>query len=366
VLLPTGLAAADAEPAREASHQERVERRDDRFDRRLSRIECEVMGRVFDRAHGCSRTRCRGSAVLAKSAVNAEVCRLRGNTAFAYGAAIDYRRCRALHRRWVAPVNWCAANPARARQVVRGAPACLAPHTSYVTLRETEGYYDECLTPSRVRELRRIARSTGVSLARAASLHSRTLCGFRPGHVFRDGRCVAARGPTGPQGGVLLVGDSIAYRGINELAPLAAEMVLDGHPGRSLSQLAGRLEWFRSGRGEPSGLIVALGANAGRGVTRSELEQAVDSLPPTTRLLLVLPFRMSPRTDRVVAYTRRYGAWMRRIARTRDGTCLADWPALVERRPHVLVDGVHPTPAGEAYWARWVRGEWDRCSDGSR
>lgn len=300
-------------------------------------------------------------AILAKSAVNAEMCRLRERDDFAYGAAIDYRRCQALHRRWVAPVNWCAANPDRRRRLVEHAPACIAPHTTYLNHRETEGYYDECLRPARVRELRRIARATHVSLERAASLRSSTLCEYRPRHEFLDGRCVDAHRPTGPQGGVLLVGDSITYRGTNELARLAPGMVIDGYPGRTLGQLEERLQWFRSGRGEPAGLIVALGANRAHRMTRPGLRRVLGSLPAGVPLMLVLPFRMSPDTHVVARFTLRYASWMRGLARKREATCLADWAALATDRPRVLVDGVHPTPAGESYWAGWIAREWRRC-----
>jgi hypothetical protein len=330
-------------------------------DPRLSRSQCEVMGRVFVRGRGCSRTACEAPAVLAKAAVNTEMCRLRGQGDFAFGAAIDYRRCVALHRRWVAPVNWCAANPDRGRRLVERAPQCVAPHSTYVNHQETEGYYDECLRPSRVRELRRIARNEQITLSRVASMRSETLCAFRPQHEFRKGRCVDVQRPTGPQGGVLLLGDSIAYRGINELAPVEPGLILDGHPGRRLTDLEDRLERFRSARGQPDGLILELGANAARPFAEADLRRVLGLLPPPTPVMLVLPFRSNPETRAVSRFTKRYGRWMRHVANTRDGTCIADWPSFVGRYPRVLVDGVHLTPRGEARWADWITREWRGC-----
>lgn len=350
-MVPDAVAASPADSARESN-----------FDRDLSRSQCGVLGRVFDKRKGCSRTACIAPAILAKSLVNAEMCQLRGQGEFAYGAAIDYRRCLALHRRWVAPVNWCAANPDRGRRLVEHAPACVGPYSTYLNHQETEGYYDECLTPKRVRELRRIAENEQVSLERAASLRSEALCASRPHHEFREGRCVHVKVPTGPQGGVLLVGDSITYRGTDELAPRAAELVIDGSPGRRLSDLEDRLAWFRSGRGQPDGLILELGTNTSRGFTESDLRRILVSLPPETPLMMVLPFRSDPDTHEVIRFTKRYGRWMRDFAKSREDTCIADWPALIKHHPKLLVDGVHLTRTGETYWAKWIARAWRRCA----
>jgi lysophospholipase L1-like esterase len=173
------------------------------------------------------------------------------------------------------------------------------------------------------------------------------------------------RQPTGPQGGVLLVGDSIAYRGTNELAPIEPAFDIDGFPGRRFTELDDRLNWFRTGRGQPDGVILELGTNEASTFTRSELGDVLGSLPPPTPLMLVLPFRSDQVTGAVTNFTKRYARWLRGFAQARERTCIADWPALVRLHPRLLVDGAHLTPTGESYWAKWIAREWRRCEAGS-
>lgn len=319
------------------------------------------MGRRFTPAGGCSRRQCERPAVLAKAVVNAEMCRLRDQGDFAYGAAIDYRRCENLHRRWVAPVNWCAANPDRSVPFIANAMQCRAPYTTYVTHQETEGFYDECLTPQRFRQLQKIASREHVTLDRATALRSRTLCSFQPQHEFRDGRCEDVGRRTGPQGGVLVVGDSIAYRGTNELAPLRRAFVMDGYPARRFADLKARLRHFRQGRGAMDGLVLELGANASAGFTRGDLSRVIAAVPSSVPVMLVLPYRENPETGAVEHFTTKYGRWYVRLAHSRAGTCVADWPQVVRSHPKLLVDGVHPSPTGEKLWAEWISAQWSSC-----
>lgn len=331
------------------------------YDGRLTRPDCHLMGRLFTSAAGCSRTRCERPAVLAKAVVNAEMCQLRGQGDFAYGAAIDYRRCQDLHRKWVAAVNWCAANPDRARPFIANAVQCTGVYSTYVTHQETEGYYDECVTPPKFRQLQKIAAREHVTLDRAASIRSSVLCSYRPQHAFRSGRCVDTGRRTGPAGGVLLVGDSIGYRGINELAPLRRDFVLDAYPARRLADLSDRLRKFRQGRGEVDGLVVELGANATAGFERQELAGIISRLPSTVPVMLVMPYRANPDTGVVEHFSIKYGRWYARLAHSRANTCAADWPKVVRDHPKLLVDGVHPSPAGERLWADWISDQWGAC-----
>ena len=69
---------------------------------------------------------------------------------FGYAATVDVRQCQDLHRRWIAAVNYCASQPDRSLTAVRDAPQCTSPASVYVTLSETEGRYDECLTTAQI------------------------------------------------------------------------------------------------------------------------------------------------------------------------------------------------------------------------
>ena len=87
-----------------------------------------------------------------RKVAGAEACALVGQPkGFGFAATVDVRHCQDLHRRWIAAVNYCASQPDRSLAAVRDAPQCASPASIYVTLSETEGRYDECLTTARVR-----------------------------------------------------------------------------------------------------------------------------------------------------------------------------------------------------------------------
>ncbi len=353
-----GVVGASADPAMASSGGRSS------HDSSINRADCALLGRRYVAGAGCSRYHCVGSAFLDKGLVNAEKCALPQQHGYGFGAPVDFERCHAMHRRWVEQVNWCAANPDRQVKVIKHAAQCTGRYTTYLSHDETEGNYDECLRPKRYRQLRRIAKAEGVSVAHAAYLRSEASCGYRPGHVFAHGICVDVGAPAGTPGSTVLIGDSIAYRGSDELAAGSAEFVLDAYPGRRMSDLEERVAWFRRGYGEPSGIILELGTNSAPS-THEDLVRIVSELPTSTRLMLVVPYRAKSKSGRKQEpFTVRYGQLMRSLASQRPGTCVADWAAEVDRRPELLVDGVHPTRAGEDVWARWITRSWYRCDAG--
>ena len=99
--------------------------------------------------------------MLWRKTFGAEACTLRGAPqGYGFAATVDVRQCRALNRRWISQVNYCASEPDRSPGAVYNAPQCTGAATVYVNLTETEGYYDECLTTARAVELvqRSVAR----------------------------------------------------------------------------------------------------------------------------------------------------------------------------------------------------------------
>jgi hypothetical protein len=313
------------------------------YDRSLRPVECGLLGRVYSTGLGCARNRCVDGAVPWRKVAGAEACALAGQPkGFGYAATVAVRQCQELHRRWIAAVNYCASQPDRSLPVVRDAPQCVGPASTYVTLSETEGGYDECLTTARFAALSRQAAARGTTLA--AEVGARQ----RPGERR--------------SGGVLVVGDSVTWRGSDELARLAPEVTVDGEPARRPTELAGRLDAFRAERGQPTGLVVELGTNPAAGYGLRDLATTIRGLPPLTEVMLVLPY-VGVSSDPVVTSTwsQRFDGWMRSVASGRPHTCVADWPAYVRSHPGLLQDGIHPRNDAEAAWARWVLGQWDRC-----
>jgi hypothetical protein len=333
------------------------------YDTGLDEADCSLLGRDFVAHVGCSRTRCVPDAVPWRTTYGAEACTLRSAPkGYGFVATVDMRLCKALHRRWIAEVNYCASEPDRTTGSLFNAPQCVPPATVYVTLRESEGYDDECITMDRARELVQRSVVDGSSLEDEVSLRSSVQCPYRPGHVFLDGACVVdpAFHPTG--GGVLMIGDSLTWRGSDELGRVRPSFTLDGEPARPPTELASRLAHYRAGHGDPSGLIVELGTVPAKAFARRDLATVVRSLPRATRLMFVLPY-YELGTDPVVVtpQSKRVDGWMRDLARSREHSCVADWPAYVGAHPGTLQDGVHVKHRAEGRWAHWISQRWSEC-----
>ncbi len=313
------------------------------YDRALRSDECALMGRNFVPQLGCARDRCAEGAVPWRKVPGAEACALpRQPRGFGYAATVGVRECRALHRKWVAAVNYCASEPDRSLVAVRDAAQCTPPESVYVILSEAEGRYDECLTPDRAEAMSQQAAAEGRTLASEVAREQRSA---DPGSA-----------------GVLLVGDSVGWRGSDELARLRPGLVVDAEPARRPTELRARLDAYRARHGQPTGLIVELGTNPAGGYGRRDLARAVHDLPAAVPVLLVAPY-VETGTDPLVVstWTERFGGWMRSVAAGRPHTCVADWPAYVRTHPGLLQDGTHPRHADEGDWAQWLTRQWARC-----
>jgi hypothetical protein len=315
------------------------------YDQSLRPRECSLLGRAYAAGLGCAREQCVPGAVLWRRTLGAEACALPGQPqGYGYASTVGVRDCQRLHRRWIPAVNYCASQPDRSLIVSRDAPQCTGPASVYVALAEREGRYDECLTSADADALARVAVARGTTLTDQVARRQRLA---RPS-----------------VGGPLLIGDSVSWRGSDELARRLPQLTVDGEPARRPTELAARLAAFRHRHGEPSALIVELGTNPAPGFDRSDLVAALRGLPAATPVMLVLPY-VETGTDPVVvsSWTGRFDGWMRSVAAARPHTCLADWPAYAAARPGLLQDGTHVQNALEDDWARWLVVQWERCED---
>ena len=353
LLVPTALAASPASAARSASA----------YDGSLSANDCDLLGRAYTSGRGCSRTTCVQGARLFRKVYGAEACQLRGQGDYGFVSTIDYRRCAAIGRRWISQVNFCASYPDRSAAAVYDAPQCVGARSVYVNLTEADGFYDECLTPRRVRELKLLATGTGSDLTSQASSRSSIQCPYRPEHVYTNGKCVPAPDSRPARGGVLMVGDSLTWRGTDELGRRRSTFELDGEPGRQLASLKARMAYYRAGHGEPTGFILELGTvPTPKSFGKADLTRIVRSLPASTVVMFVLPYaEITSAPVRVSPNTIRVARWMRAIAMAHKGSCLADWSAYVRTHRGILQDGVHVKKQYEDDWANWVSRQWARC-----
>ena len=331
------------------------------FDNGVSSADCDLLGRAFTPGLGCSRKTCVKGAKLYRKVYGAEACRLRSERDFGFVSTIESRRCAALGRRWMGEVNYCATYPDRSPPAIYDALQCTGSRSVYVPLSEKEGFYDECLTPARVRELTVLARVEGSNLKAEVALRSSVQCQWRPEHVFSNGKCVSSPGSRPATGGVVMVGDSLTWRGTDELTRLRPTFTVDGEPARQLSALKDRLASYTALRGAPTGVIIALGTvPAPKGFGKSDLVRVVKGLPKTAELMFVMPYAENV-PGRPTQNTVKVVGWMKSIAKGRSKTCLADWPAYVRTHRGILQDGVHVKRPSAKSWARFVTQQWSRC-----
>jgi hypothetical protein len=333
------------------------------YDARVGASDCELLGREYVSGRGCSRTDCVEGAVPFRRTFGAEACALRGQpSGYGFVSTIDVRRCEALHRRWIAEVNYCASEPDRSVTAVYNAPQCTDGASVYVTLTEGEGYYDECLTLERADELADRAGNEGSSLTNETSMRSSTQCPYRPGYVYLGDECVLDPNPRAAVGGVVVIGDSLTWRGSDELAKLRPTFTLDGVPARKLDELEDRLDFFREGHGEPDGLVIELGTSPSPSFSQRDLARIVASVPASTVVMLVQPYYELRSNPVVVTKSSiKVSHWMTALARSRPHTCAANWPGYVRSHPGILQDGVHMKHPAEKQWARWISQQWGHC-----
>jgi hypothetical protein len=333
------------------------------YDTRLGPGECRLTGRVYVPGRGCSRDRCVPGSTLWKFGTDAELCEQRGRKGDIWAQPIAKPRCERLGRVWLAQINACASNPDRARTRMRDVPQCTDRRATYLNHAETEGAYDECLSPRKVRVWSRAARKEGTTLARVALERGRANCSYRGGFVMVDGLCTERQGPPAQPGGVVLIGDSVSWRAQDELAPREPDWVLDSKPGRRLDELGTRLDWMRAEHGEPDAVIVQLGTNHRRGYSEADFDATLATLPADVPVMFLLPYReRTPGNASQVRATRTYAGWIAAAADQRPLTCLADWPSYAAKHKSRLVDGAHPRASAEEWYARYVLRQWDACS----
>lgn len=331
------------------------------YDNGVNPTECGLLGRVFAKGQGCSRTQCVKGAKRYRKVYGAEACRLRSEADFGFVSTIESRRCTALGRRWISAVNYCASYPDRSPNAIYGALQCTGARSVYVPLSEKEGYYDECLTPQRVRELQLLASLEGSTLTKEAAERSSVQCQWRPEHAYVNNKCVSAPGTRPSSGGVVMVGDSLTWRGTDELTRLRGSFTVDGEPARQLSALQGRLDAYTALDGDPTGVIIALGTvPAPAGFGKRDLQRIVRRLPRSAHLMFVMPYAENT-PGKPTANTVQVAGWMKSIAKKRSRTCLADWPSYVRTHRGILQDGVHVKRPYEKSWASFVDKAWARC-----
>jgi hypothetical protein len=333
------------------------------FDERLSKSDCSLLGREYTSGRGCSRTDCVDDAVPFRRTFGAEACALKGQpTGYGFVSTIDAAQCKALQRRWIAAVNYCASEPDRSITALYDAPQCTGTASVYVTLTEAEGYNDECLTRERADALAVRAGGEGSTLTNETSMRSAIQCPYRAGHVYLNDQCAVDPNARAAGGGVVMIGDSLAWRGGDELTKLRPTFTVDGEPARKLTELGPRLDVFRKLHGEPDGLIIELGTSPAPSFKQRDLTKIVESLPAGTDVMLVQPYYELNSDPVVVTKSSiEVGSWMTALARSRPHTCVANWPGYVRSHPGILQDGVHTKHPAERQWARWVSQQWGHC-----
>ena len=153
-----------------------------------------------------------------------------------------------------------------------------------------------------------------------------------------------------------MVGDSVSWRGSDELARLRPELTVDAEPARRPTELAARLDAFRARHGQPAGLVVELGTNPAPGFRP----------PRPGRRRAEPPDRDPGHAGAALRRGQQRPGGRRRRGRGGSAAGCAPSPPAVRtpvsrtgRRtsrshPGLLQDGIHPRNDAESVWARWI------------
>lgn len=327
---------------------------------------CADLGRSWatrDGQTGCHRVRCLRAGAAIVGDYNTESCRLRGSD---YAVSLESRLCRQLGRRWIGAVNRCLADVdrGRSRTVVPDAPQCRAGAPTYVVIKARDGL-DLCVTDTELGAARHTASARGTSLRDAVLARSQVLCATRASYQWTGRTCRALRpGERKHKASdpVFVIGDSVTHRAADEITRLHRTWAVDGRPGTVLSSFKTRFRAYLGTHRMPRTVVLALGTNGDR-TTRQDYLAALRLIPARTRLVLVTPYRdQAIYGRRKATLMHNIAGWMRQIAAGRPHTCLAPWQATVERRPSLLVDGVHQTRSAEMTWAKVVSRATTACT----
>lgn len=163
----------------------------------------------------------------------------------------------------------------------------------------------------------------------------------------------------------ILIGDSLANYGKDELQGYRPTWEVDAINGSSPATLAGRIDAAvadHSGQ-HPRNIIVELGTNYSSSFTPSDY-RIVRTKLPSSRIVFVTPgrdpFIVGAESARLAAA---YAYYMIRLANVDDRMCIVPWAEAVAASPWLLrADGVHATPESEDRWAREVVQGVDACA----
>lgn len=161
----------------------------------------------------------------------------------------------------------------------------------------------------------------------------------------------------------LLIGDSLANAGRDELAGYRPTWEVDAINGSSPATLAGRIDNAVDDHGglHPRNIIVELGTNYSSSFAPTDY-RIVRTKLPDTRIIFVTPGRDPFVVGQESAQRAAgYAYYMIRLANVDDKMCIVPWAEAVAENPGLLRDGVHATPESEDRWAREIWRGVDAC-----
>ena len=159
----------------------------------------------------------------------------------------------------------------------------------------------------------------------------------------------------------LVIGDSLTYRGQDNLFTLRPDWLIDGVPQRRISTLPDILRDAIAAEGVPETLVIALGTNSNDLWTKQSFLDVLALLPPSTSVIFVTTYRDPNLYPLAADRMRRLSVWMKQIKAERPRTDVADWRAAAIHYPWLLEDGVHQTdPQGQEHWAALVSNAYRR------
>lgn len=164
-----------------------------KLDTNMDKKTCELLGREWEsgtkdkdgkKIKGCNVEKCeKKSDKIVKNDNGKPFCK-------GHVAKIDKEKCQELHRVWVPEAKACAVAPNQNKKDgkrVLKSDQCKPPYTTYV-YKSDQG--DECLKPSTVEKLKKIAKSTGTPFVALTNMSKAGVCNVQPHKHWNGSKCV--------------------------------------------------------------------------------------------------------------------------------------------------------------------------------
>lgn len=157
-------------------------------------------------------------------------------------------------------------------------------------------------------------------------------------------------------GNGIIIGDSISVMSSPYfLRTYHPSFDVDAENGRRLNTLPEHINARLAAGPAPKVMVLALASNDSPEFTRQQYVDAFDSIPSTTKVVMVTPYRDPAIFPEQQTRLAEINGWMKDLDKYRPNGVISSWRWTMLNEPDAVAkyisdDGVHPTAAGRRKW----------------